>query len=544
MTRKTLLPPARAKLMLALVAAVLAAVLAISGYGTPPAHAQSVPGCNGPWGPGNWPPACWRPYADTSPFNTPLPPNPPLMPKTDEITKRIFSVRDLTKPSNDPTQGIAREGHPNHIVAHPSGVGGEPTYYSKPSDPDFTLHCEGDPYGAPDHTCPLEGKVIDIPAKAQAEGGPEAQLNPESDRHMTVVDQAAGLEYDLWQVKEVLPKGATTRKKADKLPVEGGDLYFSYGNATRIDGSGLTAGRAATAAHFASLAGRLRAEELKAGHIDHALFIVVECVNGKVWPATGDGQQCSEVPSSRGGPLANLNAPPMGARLRLNMSEADINNLNVDPWKKTVLHALREYGAFIGDTGAKGYFAIEAEAGVQYQVAGDADEWYAFGQNNWELYTGDGRNDYVAKLYNDGNDPKLGQPGYVDWEAQVWENVEVVHPDVSWDTIAPKITKVLPAFGSKGVSPRGNAYAHFSEAMRRSTINKSTFTLTRKGTTRPISASVTYDVVKKRAVLNPSRDLSRGATYVATVKGGRSGVTDLVGNPLAANKVWRFTVKR
>ena len=372
------------------------------------------------FGPGAWPDANWQPFSSTSPFNTSLSAYPNLKPlgTSPEIRNRIFSLQSAG--------GLAVDAHPNHIVTNPSGTGGEPTYYSKPRDPDFTLHCEGDPFGAPDGTCPLEGKVIDIPARAQAEGGREAQLNPNADRHLTVIDQATGLEYDLWQVKEVKPMGSSTRQRADELPAVGGDLYFSYGNSESIYGDGLTSGRAATAAYFASTAGRVRAEELAARHIDHALFIVVECVNGKVWPATGNGQQCSKRSPARGGPLPDDNAPPLGTRLYLNMTEAQINDLNIDPWKKTVLHALREYGAFIGDTGSKGYFAIEAEAGVQYKVAGNEDKWYSFGKNNWELYTGDGVEEYVAKLYKDSNDPPDPSRPDVNWDQQVWRNIVVL----------------------------------------------------------------------------------------------------------------------
>jgi hypothetical protein len=39
----------------------------------------------------NWPAACWRPYADTSPFNTPIPPNPTVNP----TARRRSSQPDL-----------------------------------------------------------------------------------------------------------------------------------------------------------------------------------------------------------------------------------------------------------------------------------------------------------------------------------------------------------------------------------------------------------------------------------------------------------------
>ncbi len=110
-----------------------------------------------------------------------------------------------------------------------------PTYYSSPSDPEFQIHCTED-WG----TCEVEGMHVRIPAAARAAGGHDA--------HMTVVDQASGWEYDLWQVTSK-PRG-------------GGRLLTSWGGRTRIDGDGL--GSDATAAHFGLLAGSIRAEEMAA----------------------------------------------------------------------------------------------------------------------------------------------------------------------------------------------------------------------------------------------------------------------------------------
>ena len=53
--------------------------------------------------------------------------------------------------------------------------------------------------------------------------------------------------------------------------------------------------------------------------------------------------------------------------------------------------------------------------------------------------------------------------------------------------------------------------------MGASTIKTTTFRLVRKGTTTPIAATVSYDASRKRAKLDPSRTLRRGATYTATV---------------------------
>jgi hypothetical protein len=46
-----------------------------------------------------------------------------------------------------------------------------------------------------------------------------------------------------------------------------------------------------------------------------------------------------------------------------------------------------------------------------------------------------------------------------------------------------------------------------------------------------------------KVVLNPKRNLVRGAIYTVTIMGGASGAKDVAGNALAANKVWKFRVR-
>ena len=212
---------------------------------------------------------------------------------------------------------------------------------------------------------------VRIPAGAQIEGGTPALSDSNADRHLTVVDMASGWEYDLWQVKMA------------PLPADGGDLLCSWGGRTRIDGAGLSDTTApygqrgdATAARFGSLAGRVRAEEMEAGKIRHALFITINCTTGAVYPADGLARACSKI----GRPDAD--APPLGARFQLNISETDINKLPFPEWKKVLLRAAAEYGIFVGDTGASGYFAIENEAGNQYASLGAEDKWLTFAKKN------------------------------------------------------------------------------------------------------------------------------------------------------------------
>jgi hypothetical protein len=232
---------------------------------------------------------------------------------------------------------------------------GHPTYYSQPGDPRFRLHC----YEASWGTCPIEGRVIRIPAAARPAGG--------GDGHLTVVDQDRGWEYDLYKVRS--------------KPAGGGLLEFRWGGRTRVDGKGLRS--EATAAKFGNLAGIVRAKELAAGRIDHALFLVVYCDAGRVvYPATGRGRSCASIG------LPTKDAPPMGARFQLAMTPKEIHALTVPKWKKTILRAMATYGMFVGDTGS-GSWAIKMESGSTFTSFGVRDPLVAFAEaNGWKRWSG------------------------------------------------------------------------------------------------------------------------------------------------------------
>src|SRR5262249_49480279 len=150
---------------------------------------SSGPACSkGPFGRGNWPPGCWRPYADASPFNTPLPPDPRLMDNSAQIVARVLG-------------DIAAQHRVGNMHAPLDGTGGWPTYWGNESDPIYSVHCTDFGGG-----CSIEGVPFHGPAGAVIQGGPQAP--PDTDRHLTVIDQTSGWEYDLWQVRiGTLPDG-------------------------------------------------------------------------------------------------------------------------------------------------------------------------------------------------------------------------------------------------------------------------------------------------------------------------------------------------
>ena len=109
------------------------------------------------------------------------------------------------------------------------------------------------------------------------------------------------------------------------------------------------------------------------------------------------------------------------------------------------------------------------------------------------------------------------------------------------DTGSPTITATSPTDGQVGVSGTANVTATFSEAMSAGTINTQTFVL-RDAQGIAVTATVSYSGSTRVATLNPSPTLIAGRTYTATVVGMSGGVTDLAGNPLAASRVWSFTI--
>jgi hypothetical protein len=109
------------------------------------------------------------------------------------------------------------------------------------------------------------------------------------------------------------------------------------------------------------------------------------------------------------------------------------------------------------------------------------------------------------------------------------------------DSAAPTVASFSPADRATGIVLNTTVSAIFSEAMDPSTLTTSTFTLTRQGSSTPVTAQVSYDGTNKKATLDPSSDLEANTLYTATIKGGTNGIRDAVGNPLAADKVWSFS---
>jgi hypothetical protein len=303
----------------------------------------------------------------------PLPAEPRLLANSSAIVRRMLGWNQLTP------LWVGTADTPDDY--------GHPTYYARAADPVYTLRCSG-------RYCPMpiEGQRIHIPAGARAAGG--------GDGHMAIV-QPDGVQYELYEVAAPVPAG-------------GGTVYANGGGRTTIDGPGAGVANGATSAKFAVPAGVIRAQEMEAGEIRHALFIAVKCVNGNyVYPAAGAARPCSAI----GEP--NTDAPPNGARLQLALSDEEIDALGVPAWKRTILRAAARYGLYVGDTG--GGF-IHPESGSSYTSFGRRDPWEVFAERHlgeggittW-VSSRDGKRDYALDI-------RSGVP---------WERLRVIDPCVT-----------------------------------------------------------------------------------------------------------------
>ena len=98
----------------------------------------------------------------------------------------------------------------------------------------------------------------------------------------------------------------------------------------------------------------------------------------------------------------------------------------------------------------------------------------------------------------------------------------------------------MPAENARDVKPGANVSVSFSEEMKATTVGARTVKLCKKGARTAVPAAVRDDAAAKKAVLDPSAPLERGATCKETVA---TGVRDLAGNPLAQAKTWTCPVR-
>lgn len=289
-----------------------------------------------------------------SAFNTLIGANPTVHPQSAAIMANLPGVGNIL--AGNSTNGVS-SGYLDYD---------HPLYFGATTDPLFTLNATGYAPSIP------SGTQIRIPDAAKPANG--------LDGHMCVVTPD-GYEYDFYQV---------TSK-----PAGGGTLTFVNGGRLLITGPGNSNG--ATAPGFGLLAGVIRPEELIGGQINHALFFTLpggssalDFGYGVLAGNPGDGNFVA--PAQNGDAIrTGANQLPMGGRLQLNMTDAQIAALSAQPWQKTIMTALAHYGGYFGDTSGANAISFQFLSGQTYTSFGITDPLITFGNANpaqISVYTG------------------------------------------------------------------------------------------------------------------------------------------------------------
>lgn len=211
----------------------------------------------------------------------------------------------------------------------------------------------GDPF-APD-TVPIPDGTI-VPPMTTTYGDP-------GDGHLAVADPVSNKVYSLWQSEKI-----------------GNDWQASYGGLAALDGDGRETVGSSTATNLSRYGAVIRASEIQAGVINHALFVSSDiCDSTFRYPASkSDGTNAGGVAT----PI------PQGSRLQLDPS-IDIDAISgITDGEKTIARALQTYGAYVGDKGGArlGFifeYQTDGNPGAIYTNAGLAWDYFDMSHIPW-----------------------------------------------------------------------------------------------------------------------------------------------------------------
>lgn len=252
-----------------------------------------------------------RPYADGSPWNTPIDPAAPVHPDSARLVRAVGA-----RLTSDPTQYTM------------------PVYEVSAGTPRVPVRVTGRFSEVTDggqEVDALRDTEVTVPLPSRA------QPAPGSDGQVVVVDVSTGDEWGLWRAR---PGDA------------GWTATNGYHYSVRWSGVPPT-GFGSRGAGLPYLAGLVRPRELAAGRIEHAVafgFPHPSCAFTP--PATkSDGQA---------DPAASL---PEGARLQLDprFGEADFDRWGLDRTGRLIARALQTYGMIVVDVSGRPKVYLEAQ---------------------------------------------------------------------------------------------------------------------------------------------------------------------------------------
>ena len=220
--------------------------------------------------------------------------------------------------------------------------------------PDFGPGGGASPYGIPWQITPRHPSFVRVRFRyvAESDRGPypfsastpiEGGATSSGDRHALMVDPATCRLYELFDA-HFRPNGGSTAGS--------GAIWSLYSNQLRPPGW-----TSADAAGLPILPGLVNYDEVRAGHINHAIRFTAQTTSTSyLWPAR-----------HQAGSTADPSYPPMGARFRLKAGFR-IPASRCFRACQVVVRALKTYGLILADNGSNWYFQGDADPRWTYTM--------------------------------------------------------------------------------------------------------------------------------------------------------------------------------
>lgn len=297
-------------------------------------------------------PSRW--FASDSLWNTPIENNPAILSNSDDIVDTILNgipgVNDAEGTPTAPTNDVIKF----HVGANWDQYDYEhPVFFAKITDTIKTIVV----------TSGFGANGIEILAPADAWVSEHPPHSEGGDNAMAIV-QPNGDTYEFWGVTEIA-ETTITAEWAD-----GPNNYYTGSGWNEVGAPAtITLGRMSLGA------GVLRYDEMMNG-IFHALDLVTYNYSGYISPASAGNQGDRRF-------VDRTDVPKMGMRLRLNLTDNEINAL--PDHLQNLATCCRDYGLYVGDTGGGGLHADNSNKAAWTYVAVSTGVPVWEGTYTWDL---------------------------------------------------------------------------------------------------------------------------------------------------------------
>jgi hypothetical protein len=246
----------------------------------------------------------WRPFSDTSPWNTTIPVSPALDPGSSTMIADFSSIAGQTtfwvniQQYSVPVYWVDSTMTPTQTVS--SSLGGT----------GFRMGAANDSVAAGHGPAP-------IPSGAMPAAG--------TDKHLAVIDRTAHTEWGFWNADD--STGSWTAGEASTMDLSGDGVRPPTTSAP------WWAGQGPRACGYALIAGLITIDEIKAGQIRHALVLAYPHIESRYFtpPASSAQGTTSQAISTRG--------IPCGGHVQLDPT-LDITSLGLSPAGLAIARAL------------------------------------------------------------------------------------------------------------------------------------------------------------------------------------------------------------